>query len=294
MSVPAEGWEGALAAWARSRDDIEALVQIGSRVQPSGAPDAWSDYDYHLVTSNRARYETGEFARELGGCWAVSAAPAFGRVTKVAAVYDGALEADFVIVGLLEARLAFLAMRWPGSRGLWPRALRSGVDALRIVASPGWRVVKGGAAWEGRYAAMPPLGIELGEAEFRTLCSEFWVQAVWAVKRAERGEWIAGQRAFHLHLLEAALRVFQEESRLAGRSSRPQGRRAEGWLRPELSAALSRGTRPERGALIGAAVSLASEFRRSSSAVAAARGWAPPDVGAAGEWIACRSDAVPG
>ena len=66
MSGEAQGWDEAVSAWARSRPDIQALVQIGSRVQEGSAVDAWSDYDYHLVTSRPGDYRDGRFTAELG------------------------------------------------------------------------------------------------------------------------------------------------------------------------------------------------------------------------------------
>ena len=139
MSVAGDGWDGALSAWAHARGDIRALVQIGSRAQPGASVDAWSDYDYQLVTTSPRSYADGRFCRELGAVWACGAQMAFGNALKVTAVFDGALEADFVVIRHLDLLVAALALRFPATRPLWPRVLARGVDDLRIVAAPGWR-----------------------------------------------------------------------------------------------------------------------------------------------------------
>src|SRR5271157_6607678 len=115
MSGPEDGWDGALAAWARDRGDLRALVQIGSRVQKGAVVDSWSDYDYQLITTRPGAYRDGSFCRALGPCWAVGTQIAFGNSLKVTAVYEGALEADFVVLRHLDVLIAMTALRWPGT-----------------------------------------------------------------------------------------------------------------------------------------------------------------------------------
>jgi hypothetical protein len=203
----------------------------------------------------------------------------------VTAVFEGALEADFVVLRSSDVRLATLALRFPGTEALWPGPLRRGIADLRIVVGPGWRVIKGGPAWEARYRRVQPLRPALTEAQFGALCSNFWAQAVWCAKKAQRGEFRACQRGIHEHLLEAALRLMQEEAALAGRRSYPLGRRAESWLTEEELRATAPGTRPERPALLAAIRLAADAFSRVSAAVAAARGWPCADPSALRAWL---------
>lgn len=273
MSGSGQAWEERLAAWAAAEPGLEALVQIGSRVQPGATVDAWSDYDYQLVTRRPGRYRDGAFAREIAPCWACGAHVAFGNAVKVTAVYEGALEADFVILGALDLKVAFAAMRWPAAAPAWPRVLERGIRELRIVAGRGWRVIHGGGAWERRYARIEPLEIVLDLEAFTELSHNFWAQAVWASKKLARGEYLAAQRGFHEHLQEAVLRVLQEQARIEGRRSYPLGRRAETWLGAGTLAALGGGTRPEAPELAAAILQAAGVFESSAAAVAAARGW---------------------
>lgn len=285
MSVLEDGWDGAVAAWARGQGDIRALVQIGSRVQDRAIVDPWSDYDYQLITTRPGAYRDGSFSRALGPCWAVGAQIAFGNSVKVTAVYEGALEADFVVLRHLDVLIATTALRWPGTERFWPRMLRRGVADLRIVVSPGWRVIKGGAPWKRRYSRIAPLRAVLTEREFTGLCGEFWAQLVWAAKKAARGEFRASQRGIHAHLVENSLRILQEEALLDGRRAYPLGRRAELWLTREQLDGTAGGTRPDRAALLGALEQVALVFSASSSAVAARNGWSHRDYAEIRAWL---------
>ena len=285
MSGFGEGWDGALARWADAQVDIRALVQIGSRVQPGARVDALSDYDYQLVTTHPERYADGAFARELGPCWVSGAHVAFGRATKVTAVFEGALEADFVILRHAEVAVACAALRWPVTRPLWPARLRLGIEEFRIVAAPGWRVVKGGAVWERRYARLSPFRSDLTAREFERLCGEFWTQLVWAAKKRARGEYLACQWGIHEHLMGPALRILQEQAHLEGRDSYPLARRAEGWLEANQLSALAGGTRPEPAALAASLSDLAGLFEGASAAVAAAKGWRVPATADVRDWL---------
>ncbi|HEY1849351.1 MAG TPA: aminoglycoside 6-adenylyltransferase [Opitutaceae bacterium] len=286
MSGAPDGWPAAVAAWAEGRPDIRALVQIGSRVQEGAQPDAWSDYDYHLITTEPARYRDGSFASELGPCWASGSQTAFGNSTKVTAVYGGALEADFIVVTNWEIRIALAALLLPALEPLWPPPLRAGVASLRIVAAPGWRIIKGGADWARRYRRIHALSAPMAHGEYLRLGGEFWTQLVWAAKKAQRGEFRASQRALHLHLIEAALRMMQEEASLEGRASGPLSRRAEEWLSPDRAAATAFASSPDRAALMAGLRRLAEAFSASSASVAKARGWPNPDRAEVRGWLA--------
>jgi len=286
MSGVEEGWDAMIAAWAQAQDDIRALVQIGSRVQKGSVVDRWSDYDYQLMTSRPEKYRDGSFCRGLGTCLAFGAHVAFGNSIKVTAVFEGALEADFVVLRSLDVAIATLALRWPATRPMWPRVLARGVDDLRIVVGPGWKVIKGGARWEGRYSRITPLRASLAEGEFTSLCANFWTQAVWAAKKAERGEYRASQRCIHEHLVEGALRILQEEAILAGRKAYPLGRRAETWLTAEQLAGTAGGSRPERAPLLAAIAHVTDVFSRSAAAVAGKNGWSPADYSGIRSWLA--------
>jgi hypothetical protein len=294
MSRPEDGWDVAISQWAQAQGDIHALVQIGSRVQKGAIVDAWSDYDYQLITSKPAKYRDGSFCREIGTCWVSGTHVAFGNSLKVTAVYEGALEADFVVLKSTDVAIATMALRWPGTERFWPRILRSGVSNLRIVVGPGWKMIKGGAAWEKRFSRIEPFVAALTENEFNALCANFWAQAVWAAKKAQRGEFRASQRCIHEHLIEGALRVFQEEALLGGRKAYPLGRRAEQWLDPQQVEGTAQGTTPNRAVLFAAIGRISETFSKSSAAVAAKNGWTHREYPEIRSWLAAGLADSPG
>ena len=276
MSGESDGWNESVCKWAQSRPDIRALIQIGSRVQAGARVDAWSDYDYHLVTSRPALYRDGSFTREIGKCWVSGTQIAFGNAVKVTAIYEGALEAEVVVLSSMDMRIVLAAMRWPSTARFWPRVLRAGVESFSIVAAPGWRVIKGGQKWERRYSRVRPQRSVLTQAQHGELCGEFWTQLVWAAKKAQRGELRASQRALHVHLVENTLRMLQEQALLEGRKAHPLGRRAEGWLTAEQLAGTEIESVPSAPDLLAALDRIAGTFASSSAAVAAIRGWKAP------------------
>jgi hypothetical protein len=286
MSRLEDGWDASVSAWANARDDVRALVQFGSRVRNDGTADRWSDYDYHIITSNPRKYGDGSFASELGACWASATRVSFGNVVRVTAIYEGALEADFIVLSHVEMVVVALALRWPSTARFWPRALAGGVSSLKIAAAPGWKVIKGGSLWEKRYARITPPHGSMTEAEFGRACGEFWVELVWAAKKVARGEYRAAQRAVHEHLIENGLRVFREEALMHGRAAYPVGRRAESWLTPDQLAATLDGTRPDRAALMSALSQISGEFAASSIRVASQRNWRIRDFSEVRAWLA--------
>jgi hypothetical protein len=286
MSGTQAGWDASVLAWANARPDIRALVQFGSRVRNDGTADQWSDYDYHIITSDPRKYGDGAFARELGPCWASATRVSFGNVVRVTAIYEGALEADFIVLNNVEMRIVALALRWPSTSPFWPGPLKAGVSSLKIAAAPGWKVIKGGEAWERRYARITPSQASMTEADFERVCGEFWVELVWTAKKVARGEYRAAQRAIHEHLIENGLRIFREGALAEGRNAYFVGRRAESWFTPEQLRATKEGTRPEPAALWKALAEISDEFAASSSRLAKMKNWRVREYPEISAWLA--------
>ena len=276
-----------IAAWAEARPDITALVQIGSRVQAGAGADAWSDFDFHLITRRPDAYRDPSVLRELGDCWMASAQPVFGGATKATVILAGAVEADFVVLANWELRAAFAALRFPGLAALWPPLLRAGVRDLKIVACPGWRVVKGGPAWERRYARLGPdtPWPPLNQTQFREICAAYWTTLVWVTKKIERGELRAAQREFHRTLLEKTWLLLEQEARDARARARPEARHAEQWLPPARVGQTAITTGPDPAVLRRAVAQLTGLSEEVAKGVAAARGWEPPDGSAIKAWM---------
>lgn len=282
-----------VAGWAAGRDDVAALVQIGSRVQEAGAAaDAWSDHDFHLITRAPGAYGGADAVAGLGEAWAVSSQSVFGGVRKLTVVLADAVEVDLAVLPLLPVRVAFAALRFPGLARLWPAPLRAGVRDLRIVAAPGWRVIRGGPAWERRYArlgAAPPWPV-LTADDLAAQVAAFDAGLVWVVKKLRRGEGRAAQREFHRTLLERTWILLEHEARARGAAARPEARRAESWLPPALRDATAFPTSPDPAVLGGAVLRVITVFDETAARLGdGATGSAPLRA-----WVRAQLAAIPG
>lgn len=285
--MTAPEFEARVIAWARTLPDLEALVQIGSRVQPGALVDAWSDWDYQLIVRQPARYHNRDWPAQIAPCWSAHFERTERAVTKLSAVFVGGWEADFVLLSAWQMKLACRAMRHPAAQGWFPGVLRQGIHNLRLVAGPGHRVVLGGRAWERRYAALAMPWPEPGfkEEDLQHHASAFWRHAVWVVKKILRGELRAALRWSHVELSGHTYALLAEEARLEGRAPRPEARKAEQWLGARRLQQTAITTGPDQAGLARALLAEMTLFREVTQSVAARRGFAVPDYGAVEAWL---------
>ena len=279
--------EARIVAWARTLPDLEALVQIGSRVQPGAVVDAWSDWDYQLIVRQPTRYHNRDWPAQIVPCWSAHYERTERAVTKLSAVFVGGWEVDFVLLSAWQMKLAFWAMRHPGAQGWFPPALRRGVSNLQLVAGPGHRVVLGGPDWERRYAALavPWSRSDFTAENFQHHAAAFWRHAVWVAKKILRGELRAALRWSQVELREHSYALLAEEARLAGRTPRPEARKAEQWLDERRLQQTAIVTSIEQAQLARALLAELDLFVEVSASVAARRGWVVPDYRAVEAWL---------
>ncbi|MGH7997560.1 MAG: hypothetical protein ACREFX_14530 [Opitutaceae bacterium] len=256
-----EDFAASLAAWARPRDDIEALVLIGSRQRSAGdglkGADRHSDWDFHIIARIPGRFADREWLREIPGAeplaYSVRRA-AIGGVPRVTALFRGA-EVDLVIVPA--EGLGSVAEAAKAGQHLSSPQVRQSCQDLAVVIRPGWRFLKPNPKWEAWYAEVVNLVPDprLGDAEVIDLAEAFVCHWVWARRKAARGEWRAAQRALHRELAETNYRLLHEIKLRAGQPSFPEARRIErvaseeelgavsvdgGWRESELQDSLAR------------------------------------------------------
>lgn len=279
--------EARVVAWARTLPDLEALVQIGSRVQPGAVVDAWSDWDYQLIVRQPSRYYNRDWPAQIAPCWSAHFERTERAVTKLSAVFAGGWEADFVLLSARQMKLVCWAMRHPGAQGWFPPALHRGVNNLRLVAGPGHRVVLGGPDWERRYAALAvPWPVPGFTAEnFQHHAAAFWRHAVWVAKKILRGELRAALRWSQVELREHSYAMLAEEARLEGRTPRPEARKAEQWLAARRLQQTAIETGIDQRSLARALLAELDLFVEVSASVAARRGWTVPDYRAVEAWL---------
>ncbi|HKB58154.1 MAG TPA: hypothetical protein VKC51_11250 [Lacunisphaera sp.] len=294
--MTAPEFEARIVEWARLRPDLEALVQIGSRVQPGATVDAWSDWDYHLIVRRPAGYFNRDWPAQIAPCWSVHFERTERAVVKLSAVFAGGWEVDFVPLAAWQVKLAYAAMRHPGAQGWFPPALRRGIHNLRLIARPGARVILGGPAWERRLTA---LAVEwpakdFSAADFQDHTAAFWRHAVWVGKKTLRGELRAALRWHHTELQEHIYALLEEEARLAGRAPRPEARQAEQWLDDARLRQTAITTGPEQRVLARALLAELTLFREVSQNVAKQPGFTLPDYSAVEAWLRAELGKVSG
>ena len=157
-----------LATWAAGTPSVSGLTLFGSRARnpsdPLAAPDARSDWDFQVISSDPGMFSGRAWAESLGGATLRVYAPRMtrlGGVPKVNVLFDGA-EADFVIIPTRTLRAARVLV----ALGLHRREgfLRRGLRDLAVVIRPGWRFLKGAGQWEGSTGRSSPRWTNPGSA----------------------------------------------------------------------------------------------------------------------------------
>lgn len=243
--------------WAESEPTVKALVLIGSQVRPADdvvwKADAQSDWDFQLISSDPGMFASSGWTSGLKDLELRTYAPRqtrVGRVPKVSMVFNGA-EADLVVLPARGMRLMRLLVTLGFHRkGRTKRLLQD----LAIVVRPGFRFLKGGEMWEPffrRVVAEVP-DARLDDDEARRLAEMFRCDAVWILRKIERGELLAAQRLLHQSLAETNIRLLHELRLRRGERSFPEGRRIERVVSLKELGSVTVGAVPEAESLRGA------------------------------------------
>ena len=166
--------QAAIADWARSRDDVRAVLVVGSQVRTDVPADRWSDLDVGLFLDDPSRLaEDATWVEEFGTPVLTFLEPtAFGDHVERRVLYESGEDVDFP---LLEA-------------SAW-REFASSSEA-RLVVARGYRLLHDELGMEDALRETPPPppdGLPDAQA-LRQLSSDFWYHALWAAKKLRRGE----------------------------------------------------------------------------------------------------------
>jgi len=164
----------AVADWASEREDIKALLLVGSQARTDAPADRWSDLDLIFLVEDPGRYtEDASWVHEFG-------AP---LVTFLEATPDGHWErrvlfetgedVDFV---LFPAAIVERLDQSAGAADLLARGYRVLIDRIGLGDS------------FARLAAKPGPRVDPSQHELTELASDFWYHALWISKKLRRGE----------------------------------------------------------------------------------------------------------
>lgn len=244
-----------VTAWATNEPSVSAVVLIGSHVRARSdevwRADAQSDWDFQIITTKPQIFEDSAWTKMLGHdlhAYAMRRA-AIGGVPKAVALFAGA-EADFVIVSARTWNLRRWAVRFYLHRR--STLLRRTLQDLAVVVRPGWRFLKGEKIWDPFYRrVVADIGDpRLDDVSVHSLAESFVCDAVWTLRKIDRGEWLAAQRMLHRSLAETNFRLLHELRLRRGERTFPEARRAERVLSNRELEAISICAQPDAASLL--------------------------------------------
>jgi aminoglycoside 6-adenylyltransferase len=166
-----------LAAWAGERDDVHALLLLGSQARTDAPADESSDVDVVLFVDAPASYlEQSEWLDRFGRpLLSFVEATAVGGFEERRALFEDGLEVDFSILPAAAAREIP-----PGAAPVFARGFRILYDDGLGLEPPEHAPAE----------AAPP-----SQAELDRLANDFWYHLLWAAKKLRRGELLVAKQA---------------------------------------------------------------------------------------------------
>ena len=164
----------AIADWARSREDVQAVLVVGSQARTDGPADRWSDLDVVLFVDEPGRLaEDAAWVESFGTPVLTFLEPtAVGDGAERRVLYETGEDVDFPLVEASAWRELAVS---PEVRMLLARGYRLLYDQLGIEAALAEMPVRDGDA-------LP------NAAAFTELANDFWYHALWTAKKLRRGE----------------------------------------------------------------------------------------------------------
>jgi aminoglycoside 6-adenylyltransferase len=234
MIDAASGYEALITkflSWARSAENIRALVVIGSRARIEDHPaDQWSDLDLLVVANDpKPLWEGSDWLREIGTPWITFVEPTPGDGGfECRALFEGGLDVDFAPIAVQDVRAMAGRELPPVIADIFRRGVRVILDKDGLM--------------EGFRDAKPAPACTLpAESEFLTLVNDFWYHAVWTAKHLRRGEmWWANSCCdmYLKNLLRQMLEWHAHAVHGEGLDTWMRGRFLEEWADPKAVAAL--------------------------------------------------------
>lgn len=227
-----------IVAWAERRDDIRAVLVVGSRARVDRPADQWSDMDVVLVTSDPQQYLDGggDWLGELAPPWLTFLEPtAVGEGTERRALFENAVDVDFVPFST--ATMETIAEHgWPPElAAVVRRGLRVALDkdglAQRLTLPPD-------------EASRPSVTEIPNASDFVNTINDFWFHAVWTAKKLRRGELWTAISCLNGLMLWSALRMIEwhaSATRGTDVDTWHNGRFVEVWADPRAMEGLSEG-----------------------------------------------------
>lgn len=217
----------AFVRWAEPRDDVHAVLLVGSRARTDTPADEWSDVDLALVVDEPDRYLRDErWVEAFGRPLLTFLEPtAVGRAFERRILYEGGLGVD--IAAFTPAWLE-RAVEDPETASVVRRGHRVLLDKVGL------------AALAPRAAPTEPPRHLPDDRELCELGAAFWYHALWAARKLARGELLMAKRSVDGYLKERLLTLFAWHARAGdqGLDTWHEARFFERWADPRAVEAL--------------------------------------------------------
>ena len=218
----------AVADWAREREDVQALVVVGSQARSDVPADRWSDLDLILLVDNPEPYaEESSWVAEFGRpvLTFLEGTPVGQRERRV--LYETGEDVDFPLFPVTALEL-----------------LEKSENAAHLLAR-GYRVLLDRVGLEerlARVAAAAEHPQRPSQDDFTQLASDFWYHALWAAKKLRRGEVFTAKGCLDGYMKDRLVTLFEWHARSVDPSvdTWHEGRFLERWADPGALAALEK------------------------------------------------------
>jgi len=218
----------AAADWARQRDDVRALLVVGSQARANVPADRWSDLDLVLIVDDPEPYaEDPSWVREFGQpvLTFLEDTPVGQRERRV--LYESGEDVDFPLFPVTALELLEQS---ENAAHLLARGYRVLIDRIGLAE----RLARVAAAVE---RPRPPT-----QRDFTQLASDFWYHALWAAKKLRRGEVFTAKGCLDGYMKDRLVTLLEWHARAIDASvdTWHDGRFLERWADPGALAALER------------------------------------------------------
>ncbi len=218
----------AVVDWASEREDIRALLVVGSQARAKVPADRWSDLDIVLIVDDPEPYaEDPSWVREFGQpvLTFLEDTPVGQRERRV--LYETGEDVDFPLFPVTALELLEQS---ENAANLLARGYRVLIDKIDLAE----RLARVAATAEQPFAP--------NQREYTDLASDFWYHALWAAKKLRRGEVLTAKGCLDGYMKDRLLTLLEWHARALDPSvdTWHAGRFVERWADPGALAALEK------------------------------------------------------
>ncbi|MFO7572856.1 MAG: aminoglycoside 6-adenylyltransferase [Gaiellaceae bacterium] len=216
----------AVADWASEREDVRALLLVGSQARADVPADRWSDLDLLFLLEDPQPYvEDAGWIEEFGSPVVTFLEATVDGHWERRVLYETGEDVDFV---LFPAVALERLEQSETAAGLLRRGYRTLVDSVSL-----------GERLE-RIASSPAPASAPTEHELRELANDFWYHALWTAKKLRRGEVFTAKECLDAYMKTRLVTLLGWHARAvdAAVDTWHGGRFLERWADPGALAAL--------------------------------------------------------